>query len=138
MPQLSDFEGNWVLTRQILHADGNEARFDGHACFAPEGVGLHYCETGELVMPGGQSFHAERSYFWRAEGGQIAVAFEDGRPFHSFDPLSPAASHWCDPDDYRVSYDFDAWPRWRAIWRVQGPRKDYEMISDYVRSAGQP
>jgi hypothetical protein len=66
------------------------------------------------------------------------VLFEDGRFFHRFDaedPL-PGASHACAPDAYRVRYDFRAWPRWEAAWRVSGPRKDYAMVTRYSRAAG--
>ncbi|KFE34410.1 DUF6314 family protein [Thioclava atlantica] len=131
MPELSDFAGEWALTREIRHADGSEARFEGAARFVPEGEGLLYLEEGALILPGGQRMRAERRYLWRTEGGRIAVFFEDGRPFHSFAPDAPEAAHWCDPDDYRVTYEFAHWPDWRAEWRVRGPRKDYVMISDY-------
>ena len=45
----------------------------------------------------------------------------------------PVADHWCDPDTYKVRYDFREWPLWRAEWRVTGPRKDYVMRSVYTR-----
>ena len=61
------------------------------------------------------------------------VDYADGRPFHEFDPARPRAAHWCDPDDYRVRYDFTRWPLWRAEWEVRGPRKDYLMMTDYRR-----
>ena len=34
------------------------------------------------------------------------VFFPDGRPFHvmSFSEQGHQDEHWCDPDDYRVSY----------------------------------
>ena len=77
---------------------------------------------------------ATRRYLWRDGGaGTIDVLFEDGRFFHRFDAEDPApgASHDCAPDSYRVRYDFRAWPRWQAEWRVTGPRKDYAMVSRY-------
>ncbi len=94
-------------------------------------------EEGRLDL-GGASFQATRVYLWRADGDGIAVLFEDGRAFHRFTPQGAADSaHWCDPDDYRVSYDFSRWsvnrPIWTAEWRVTGPRKDYVMLSTYRR-----
>jgi hypothetical protein len=46
----------------------------------------------------------------------------------------PGAAHECAPDQYRVGYDFRAWPRWMANWRVRGPRKHYRIVSTFTRS----
>ena len=80
---------------------------------------------------------AERRYLWREAGARVEVFFEDGRPFHSFDPDEPrpAADHWCDPDSYSVHYDFSTWPAWTSEWQVSGPRKDYTMHSAYRRES---
>lgn len=96
-------------------------------------------EVGELrVARAATALSAERKYLWQEQRGdapaQIAVFFEDGRPFHSFDPAlaTPAASHDCPPDVYEVTYDLSAWPQWQATWRVRGPRKDYLSITHYA------
>lgn len=133
-PKLADFEGEWRIERIIRAVGQPEARFSGHAVFRPEGAGLLYREEGELTMPGSPPMRAERAYRWSEGGAGIVVTFSDGRAFHDFDPAAPAAAHWCDPDDYRVAYDFAGWPVWRAEWRVRGPRKDYVMVSDYRRA----
>ncbi|WP_127900480.1 DUF6314 family protein [Solirhodobacter olei] len=137
MPALRDFAGRWQLTRCILdRRAGAEGRFEGTATLTPGGAGLAYAETGLLTLGTAPPMTAERRYFWaEAPGGLIAVRFADGRPFHGFDPATgtPAASHWCDPDDYRVAYDLTRWPEWQATWDVTGPRKDYRMESFYRR-----
>lgn len=130
---LADFEGVWRLTRQIEDARaGLTGRLDGQAVFAPGQGGLILTETGELRYGDGAPMQAERRYLWRAEAGGIAVFFEDGRPFHWFSPATPEARHVCPPDLYQVRYDFSAWPAWRAVWQVSGPRKDYIMESLYA------
>lgn len=119
--------------------------------------GLIYEETGVLHLPDAAPMQASRRYLWRkagpgpGAGPGIAVYFPDGRFFHAFGvpPEGAAphevaagsgaafsvveATHWCDPDDYHVRYDFAHWPAWRAEWRVKGPRKDYVMLSEYRR-----
>ena len=134
--KLADFAGEWTIARRIRAAGQPEAAFTGRAWLRPEGGGLAYREEGELLIPGARPMRAERAYAWAEEGGAIAVHFSDGRFFHRFSPDQTAAEaqHWCDPDDYRVRYDFSVWPAWRAEWRVRGPRKDYTMISDYRRA----
>ncbi|WP_439124301.1 DUF6314 family protein [Marivita sp.] len=130
------FRGAWDLARIITdHRSGTMSRFDGTAVFTPDDDGLSYFESGQLYLPGQSPFQAERRYHWREVEGVIHVFFDDGRFFHSFDDAHPAATHWCDPDTYDVAYDFTEWPKWRSTWNVLGPRKAYEMINDYTRTA---
>ncbi|GFE52338.1 hypothetical protein So717_40910 [Roseobacter cerasinus] len=127
---LGDFIGRWRLTRQIRHTGGAQAEFAGHAVWQPEAQELIYHETGLLQMPGSQPMQAERKYLWR-EG--LCVYFDDGRFFHQVPARGGNAEHWCDPDTYSVRYDFADWPAFSTAWTVRGPRKDYEMSSQYER-----
>lgn len=135
MSVLAPFEGAWRLERQVENAVGPDATFSGVARFLPDGEGLTLHEAGEMRLVGQGGFRAERRYLWRTSGEWIAVFFDDLRPFHAFDPSAPRpeAEHPCAPDHYRVAYDFTAWPRWHATWRVEGPRKSYVMRSEYFR-----
>ncbi len=135
---LGDFEGVWRVERRIEDARGPGGRFEGRAVFAPDGTGgLAYDEEGALVLEGQGPVAATRRYLWRPDGaGRVEVLFADGRAFHGFSLADGAkAEHWCDPDHYRVAYDFAAWPEWRAEWRVSGPRKAYRLWSRYRREA---
>jgi len=132
---LDDFVGEWAIERSITDKRGGpNGRFRGTAEFLADAKGLNYSESGHLILDGQSPFKAERRYRWRVVKGTIAVEFPDGRAFHSFDPASPTASHWCDPDTYDVTYDFDLWPVWRSVWDVSGPKKAYQMITDYTRT----
>jgi hypothetical protein len=132
---LAALEGRWRLTRVIRDADGSEATLEGVTLFRREGDRLVQEEEGWLTLPDrGAPLRATRRYLWSAGEGGLDVRFEDGRPFHTV-PLHvgrPEADHDCAPDHYRVAYDFADWPRWRAVWRVTGPRKDYVMTSEYA------
>jgi len=133
---LDDFRGTWDLERAITdHRAGSTARFVGTAVFSADAEGLAYVETGVLTLPGHPPIQADRRYRWRQDGALIVVDFEDGQPFHHFDPSHPQAAHWCDPDQYDVGYDFACWPRWRSVWTVHGPRKDYQMTNLYQPAA---
>lgn len=132
------FAGSWTLRRDIFDVDSQWlGKFRGRAQFSPDGQGcLSYHEEGQLRFGGLAAMTATRDYIWTFPGGsQVAVLFDDARPFHRFDAALPRAkaSHYCDPDDYAVTYDFSRWPEWRAEWRVEGPRKDYRMVSIYER-----
>lgn len=135
---LSAFPGRWTLSRSIDdRLTQQTGRFEGEAAFTPDGEVLIYDERGLLSLGDSPAIVATRRYLWRPDGGRIAVFFADGRPFHSFAPGIPEAQHRCDPDRYRVTYDFARWPDWTATWDVRGPRKDYRMTSRY-RPAGRP
>ena len=134
--KLMEFQGRWRIERRIDDlAAGKVATLTGTAEFSPAAGGLDYFEVGELRMEDGDPIRAERRYRWRFDQGKILVDFEDGRPFHSFDPTTfrPTARHFCEPDEYRVIYSFARWPEWRAEWRVEGPKKLYRMTTEYHR-----
>ncbi len=127
----------WRVERTIEDVRaGRGGRFSGTARFEAVPEGLAYREEGMLTLEGAAPMQAERRYLWRDGGsGTIEVLFADGRFFHRFDAEdgAPASAHDCAPDLYRVRYDFRGWPRWLAEWRVTGPRKDYAMVTTYVR-----
>ncbi|WP_116082005.1 DUF6314 family protein [Tropicimonas sp. IMCC34011] len=134
MPELAKFEGRWSLDRSIEdRRAGQTGQFEGDAVFGAAPDGLIYREAGLLKLGQGPAMRAERRYVWREAGGGIAVAFEDGRPFHRFSDTSPEDVHLCGSDRYEVAYDFSGWPRWTATWTVSGPAKDYTMTSRYMR-----
>ncbi|MDJ1009519.1 MAG: DUF6314 family protein [Paracoccaceae bacterium] len=135
---LAGFAGRWAMARHIAHADGLRGALEGVATVAPSGPGLFtYDEDGTLRLGAAEPLRATRRYFWRSAGDAVAIFFADGRPFHriAFGAMRPETTHLCPPDRYRVVYDFTAWPVWSAHWRVEGPRKRYEMTTTY-RPAG--
>jgi hypothetical protein len=136
--RLDAFEGNWRIDRAIedIRA-GRTGRFTGTARFTRLPEGLAYVEEGTLTLDAAAPLTATRRYLWRDGGAStIEVLFADGTFFHRFyaDEARPAAEHACPPDRYRVRYDFARWPRWQAEWRVEGPAKDYAMVSSYRRA----
>lgn len=135
------FSGLWTIHRHILDLDSEWlGRFEGQAQLTPTDEGLHYREEGMLQFGGLTAMRAERVYRWRFVGGKVEVLFADGAPFHDFDPLEnyPRAEHLCKQDLYEVAYDFRNWPEWRAEWRVEGPSKDYRLVSIYRRPRKEP
>ena len=128
---LADFVGRWAIERTITHVGAARADFHGHATFEPDGDGLAYHEIGTLVIQRHPPMQSERRYRWDAD---LNVYFDEGRFFHTVPPLGGKTQHWCDPDDYAVDYDFSAWPNWTADWRVQGPRKNYRMLTGYRKA----
>lgn len=136
MRRLNDFAGLWQLSREIEDLAGGQRLFVQGICrFVEEEEGLMQIEEGVLTIPGQSPLKAERRYLWREAAAGIAVFFEDGRDFHSFDPRQDQAeaTHDCAPDRYEVCYDFAKWPSWQAVWGVRGPRKDYVSVTRFER-----
>lgn len=133
--------GQWTVQRDLLdRADGTRGTFSGVVHFVPtDDGGLAFREEGTMRWP---SFTgpASREYLLRPAGSPDAldVFFPDGRPFHrmSFTPESNLDRHWCDPDTYRVAYDYGGRDRFSYTWDVQGPRKDLLLTSHLVRRQG--
>ncbi len=126
---LDDFEGRWRIARRITHAHGPPGAFSGTATWSRIPRGLAYHEQGELHVPGHRAMRAERRYVWRPD---LTVWFDNGRFFHQVPARGGQTGHWCPPDQYDVTYEFETWPRFRVVWRVKGPAKDYTMLSDYT------
>ena len=136
LTSLALLEGVWTLDRRIRHDDGQEDVFEGEATFTRSGPRLVQEEAGWLrPARGGEPLRATRRYIWSREGDRIDIAFADMRPFHSVPAkvASPSTIYLCPPDRYEVAYDFSALPDWRSIWRVEGPRKAYEMSNVFRR-----
>jgi hypothetical protein len=128
--QLADFEGVWRFERRVTEAGGGLTQVTGRAVWTRDGAGLVCEETGEMRVPGHAPMQVMRRTLW---GPGLCVAFEDGRPFHTVPPGGGAVAHWCDPDQYDGDYDFGQWPDFRVVWHVKGPRKDYQMVTEYRR-----
>ena len=138
MPTLSkqDFLGAWQIERHIYDQLSDRAgTLVGTARFVLAGGDVQYSETGTLRWGQGAPMQATRTYVWKFDDKDVAVQFENGAPFHDFrlDHSAPTAAHFCRPDHYEVAYDFATFPSWSATWRVKGPRKDYEMVTNFVR-----
>jgi hypothetical protein len=131
---LPDLEGRWQLSRRIEDRKaGLTGRFDGVSVWRPDGVGLRQEESGVLHYGDATPMQASRVYLWRAEAADVAVYFEDGRPFHRLAPGQVSDRHLCAPDTYDVTYDLTEWPVWTQTWVVVGPRKDSTLISRFTR-----
>ncbi|MGJ8547219.1 MAG: DUF6314 family protein [Sulfitobacter sp.] len=128
--ELADFEGAWQFARAVCHADGLRVRVRGTAAFTWDGAALRYEERGQMRMAGRPAMQVVQRYVWQAD---LAVHFADGRYFHHVPVRGGPAAHFCAPDAYQVDYGFSRWPRWRTLWRVRGPAKDYTMLTGYWR-----
>jgi hypothetical protein len=83
----------------------------------------------------GNRVTATRDYLWVGQGRHIKVQFMDQTLLQQFDlgAENPSDLHLCGADNYDGSYIFDDWPIWQATWRVNGPRKNYTMVTRFSR-----
>ena len=121
---------NWQITRQIIDRLSNQMLHYVGQAIIKDGI---YHEHGQLQFPDGTFLKSRRHYNWIERADGIEVRFTDGSAFHSIKTVDgrAKATHLCGKDHYIVQYDFTNWPLWRSVWQVTGPRKDYEMTSEY-------
>lgn len=134
MMQLRDLEGRWRVSREITdHRAGLTGHFVGEAVWSAANDGLIQAEAGVLTYGTAPAMQATRQYLWQAQGTDLAVLFEDGRPFHTVPAPGQEALHDCPPDTYRVRYWFDAPDAFTTRWDVTGPRKDTRLLTTFTR-----
>jgi hypothetical protein len=130
--------GLWNVRRDLLdRAGGIRGTFSGVAHFVPaDDGGLAFRESGTMRWP---TFTgpATRGYVLKttARPDALDFFFPDGRPFHSmsFTPEANLDQHWCDPDTYRVAYNYEDANSFSYSWDVLGPQKDLLLTSRLVR-----
>ena len=129
--------GTWELSRSI-----GEWKFRGSAVFGVQTPNeLRYEENGILSRPGTPDIAAFRRYVYRYEADRIAIYFDE-RPARIFEVLDlerapnghweAQAEHDCPPDHYTSRYSFGT-DMMLITHVVHGPRKDYEMVTNYRR-----
>ena len=135
--QATDFLGVWRFHRDIQDNTLLGAGIgQGEARFVLAGDTITYDETSEIAFAASPPLKGTRRYLWKPDACGVEIKFADGRPFHrlGLGSATATATHWCDPDQYDVVYDFSRWPNWTSRWHVKGPRKDYVMRTSYRRA----
>lgn len=129
--------GSWAVERTLWdRASGTHGTFTGVVVYSetPDG-GLLFREDGTMHWPT-HSGPAFREYLLRPSGSpdSMEVFFPDGRPFHvmSFAGKANEDQHWCDPDDYKVSYVWGGQDAFSYTWDVHGPAKDL-LLESHLR-----
>ena len=104
--------------------------------YAEDDEGLLQRESGDFTWRGATR-PAERTLrFLRGPDGTADVRFADGRFFHGLDLRSGRhiADHPCSADLYRGDFTVRDADHWRVVWRVRGPAKDLELVTEYART----
>lgn len=130
--------GVWTFQR-VISGFGN---VQGQAFFKKLGEAntLTYREEGVLTALSGQVNNVYRNYIYRYENGQISVYFEDNRPFHTLQfsqshyPASATARHHCGCDVYDAVYTFFSEGKFKLYYAVKGPKKDYTITTDFIKT----
>ncbi len=134
--------GDWQLRRDV----SNFGTFEGMARFTPSNPStLRYSEKGILTGHVGQQFHAYKEYVYTCDGTSIFVYFDETplRLFHSITllptsadgPWQGAASHLCGQDVYLTYYTITSPHAFTIQHHVRGPKKSFQIVSEYVKVA---
>jgi uncharacterized protein DUF6314 len=129
--------GRWSIRRRLVdRRSGREGEFTGTASFSPDRDGLRWDETGRMRF-GDHEGPAERSLRIAERDGGLTVEFADGRTFHPLDLSSGACAveHRCGDDLYAGEYRLRGPDALDVRWRVTGPRKQQEIVTEYRRES---
>ncbi|MDN3273753.1 DUF6314 family protein [Frankia sp. RB7] len=133
--------GAWSFDR-VIEGQGS---MKGLATFTPlDAECLAYREQGRLKLLNGTELEAEREYLFRKRDRGFEVFFKETPPrlFHAIElaasddgALNGSGDHLCNLDHYRSTYTFLTDGGLVVRHAVSGPRKDYTMITAYMRVA---
>ena len=129
--------GDWRIERTIRDRRHSiDGRLHGEARFTSAGEALNYVERGTLDF-GCHEGRAEQHYVFDFAVGyeRAQVRFRDGRDFHELDLSSGVANvtHSCGLDLYEGRFTALDGLQWRSAWKVTGPRKDQDIVTNYTR-----
>lgn len=131
--------GPWAISRRILDLRlGIAGRLVGEGVFSARADGLRYVESGRLQF-GAYRGPASRTYLVAFPDQAMALfREEDGRDLYRLDLSNgfSAILHHCGSDCYRGRCRVLDEGRLSIGWRVEGPRKNYRMLSFHTRLAG--
>jgi len=123
------FRGTWILHREVYSGGERMGCFTGSARFTTHNdVNLKYVEEGILHLTSLPSMIGRRSYIWSPS---LDVYFETGEFFHRIPIAGGGVVYQCSADIYLGQYEFTKWPQWSLKWFVNGPKKDYELVTLY-------
>ncbi len=133
--------GRWDLSRALEPGLGAAS---GTATFTESAPGrLHYREDVQLRLANGHVGEAYREYEYELEtDGRIRVRLADGTTMHllTFDQVRPGSPVWsaadvhdCLADQYRGTYRLDERGVLTVDMKVDGPAKDYRIVTEYRR-----
>ena len=129
--------GFWQIKRDISYERSKRARVEGYASFAEHAKAeLFYNEHGTLFLSGAE-YTCSRTYLYRF-GEQISIFFPENPP-RLFMMLREQGKHFCGEHDccqdrYMATYTLYHDHCFCIEYRVQGPKKAYEMKTLYWRA----
>lgn len=127
--------GRWSLDRLIQDRyAGQDLRVIGTTELTLEQDGrIRWFDAGTLRR-GNTTTPVQRTSYLVRDGADWQVTFEDGSPFHPWQPGNDV-EHPCAADLYRGRVDLSVVERghWYVLWTVSGPEKDYSMTSEMTR-----
>lgn len=132
------FVGTWQLSRALVdYRTRHFGRLSGQAVISgPEesAAEARYHEDG-LLRFGPYRGVSFRDYRFTFAGLHLTVRFADGRDFFSTDLAEGAGKfiHHCGQDIYSGLLTILSDDRWQWAWRIEGPKKDMIMRSQFHR-----
>lgn len=133
----SSLGGEWILTRSVSSGETLEGALE---FISIDQSAFRVVEVGELRISDGNLISATRQWIWKFSDDGLQIFFDE-EPLRLYHQLRPTESggtwtaegyHDCAPDIYSGEYRFSL-NKITIRQDVMGPRKDYQIISNYSR-----
>ncbi|MBT4879691.1 MAG: hypothetical protein HON43_01795 [Alphaproteobacteria bacterium] len=132
----SFLRGQWTLARSVTDfRDEKTFSLKGIASYEGDFPILIYNEEGKGIGPQFENDFFQ-SYTYKFNTISTAdILFTDGRFFHELclEKGPCLTEHKCNQDIYQGSFTCLSHTQLKMCWHVKGPRKDYEIISTYIK-----
>ncbi|MCP3659441.1 MAG: hypothetical protein GY830_03635 [Bacteroidetes bacterium] len=136
-----NLKGQWHLIKNL----GDFGIMEGNACFKLiEDHILHFRESGIVIRDDKNQNKVYRDYMYKLDKktNQILVYFSSNNKINNlfqtlvFDKNFKKAygSHICNLDFYDSNYEFNNENNFKITYKVNGPKKNFQIISEYQRS----
>ncbi len=141
------FRGKWEISRLITHNfSGETYTANGYAEFARSGSSntIKYTEKLRVQNVLDSEFftsNQEYLYTYNNELNILEKYFSDERPFYTFSITESSGqqflaygNHLCNHDIYKAEYQFTTKESFSIKYTVNGPEKNYNIYTLYIRA----
>lgn len=136
--QFNNFaQGLWKINRTIIHNNPySHVEISGTASFSLHNDVLLYHEKANLKNLTQYETYGYRRYryIYDQNAQKLFKYFDDGKLFYElhFENGSASGHHLCNDDTYSAKYQFLSDKNFSLSYEVQGPKKDYRILTEYV------
>lgn len=142
-PIIFFFEGNWTFSREIISNNLPYGKAEGEASFTTKEENfLNYHEIGKTyILENEKSIPFQKRFLYECHHDTLTVYFADGvdssKVYQHYvlkeKEIKSIQEHSCGNDLYESYYTILSENEFSLKTIIRGPKKDFEITSDFLR-----